>query len=99
MSKIREIFTKLFKREEGLQHPKLTPNEVELNSFKERERLDGVKKELAEYRYKDNQEVLIGTPLEKGRYLHSPYIFKSTGVKPKGLKEVKPKEQKNVFIN
>lgn len=56
MSKISEIFRKVSKTLNGSPdklYPKITANEVELNSFKERERLDKVKQELLEYRKKN----------------------------------------------
>lgn len=51
---------------QNVQGRKMTPNEVELASFKERERLDNVKKELSHYRKKDVQELLIGHKIETG---------------------------------
>lgn len=54
---IREILKKLgkslIKKDRDGYHKGVTPNEVELNSFKERERLDRVKKELEYYRKKN----------------------------------------------
>lgn len=67
---IREVFIKaqkLFGDSESRAKPKgLTAEEVELKFFLERERLDNVKKVLAKYRKKDNQELLIGKPMERG---------------------------------
>ena len=55
MSRISEIFRKVSKTLNSSPerlHPKFTPNEVELNSFKERDRLDDVKQQLIEMRKK-----------------------------------------------
>jgi len=56
MSRISEIFRKVSKTlngSPGKSYQKLTPNEIELSSFKERERLDRVKQELLKYRTKN----------------------------------------------
>ena len=55
MSRISEIFGKVaktLKSSPDKVYPKLTPNEVELNSFKERDRLDDVKQQLIKMRTK-----------------------------------------------
>ena len=56
MSRISEIFRKVSKTlnsSPNKTYPKITANEVELNSFKERERLDNIKQELIKYRSKN----------------------------------------------
>ena len=56
MAKIKEILGKLFSQktsEPGTLPQKLTPEEMELSIFKERERLDNVKKELFQFRRKN----------------------------------------------
>jgi hypothetical protein len=56
MGKIGEIFRKLnntLNSSTNVSYPKLTPNEVELNSYKEQERLDKVKQDLLKYREKN----------------------------------------------
>lgn len=62
---LREILNKLAERrqesmEQGETNRKLTPDEVELMSFKERERLDNVKRELAQFRKQNAQEMIMG---------------------------------------
>jgi len=55
MSRITEIFRKVNKTLNSSPtkiYPKLTGNEVELNSFKEQERLDDVKQQLIKMRTK-----------------------------------------------
>ena len=56
MSRIGEILGKLVRNREGStnNYPKITPDEMELRSFKERERLDNVRVELAKYRKKNS---------------------------------------------
>jgi hypothetical protein len=57
MSRIGLIFKKLTRtlnNSKAPTYPKLTPNEVELNAFKERERLDKVKQGLLKYRSKNS---------------------------------------------
>jgi len=44
----------------------LTPNEVELNSYLEEQRLDQVKEALHQMRIKKNQEILFQNTLVKG---------------------------------
>lgn len=56
MSRITEIFKKVSKTlnsSPDKTYPKITPNEMELRSFKERERLDNVKQQLIKYRSKN----------------------------------------------
>ncbi len=59
----------------------VTANETELAFFKERERLDNVKKELKSFRDKENKEVLLGNDqLFKSEYgfdKQTKNIFKS----------------------
>ena len=45
---------------------KLSPSEVELQSFQERARQDEVKRLLGEFRRKDSGELLRGQPMEGG---------------------------------
>jgi len=57
---------------------KMTPNEVELAFFKERERLDNVKKELEHYRKKDAGERWVGSNILKApNVLNAPNKFKN----------------------
>lgn len=44
----------------------ITADEVELASFKERERRDNVKKELAVFRKQESNALIIGKPMESG---------------------------------
>ena len=57
-----EILKKLFNRNRTVVegHRKLSPDEIELMSYKERERKDRIKMELARYRLRNNREMLIG---------------------------------------
>ena len=55
MSRITEIFGKIAKTlnsSQGKTYPKKSPNEVELNSYIEQERLDNVKQQLIAMRKK-----------------------------------------------
>ncbi len=57
MSRIKEILSKVFGNKESKfssNNPPLTPNEVELKAYKRREYLDNIKKELYQYRKKNN---------------------------------------------
>ena len=60
---IKDILAKLM---EGGAKKGLTPNEVELNSYLEEERLDNVKAALHKYRIKKNNEILVQNTLVKG---------------------------------
>lgn len=82
---IKKILGKLFSSntmsvEEGenIRRRKLTPDEVELMSFKERERRDNIKKELAMYRRKNDNELLVGNRnmLKSKNILNQKNVFK-----------------------
>ncbi len=60
---IKGIFQKLMS---GGAKKGLSPNEVELSSYIEEERLDRVKALLNEYRIKKNKEILFGNTLVSG---------------------------------
>lgn len=60
---IKQILAKLM---EGGGKKGLTPNEVELNSYLEEERLDRVKALLHKMRIKKNQEILFSNTLVSG---------------------------------
>ncbi len=61
---IRDILNKITVRraamEEGEPNRKLTPNEVELMSFRERLRQDQIKQELDQFRKQNAQEMIMG---------------------------------------
>jgi len=71
---IKQIFEKLMASK---GHKGLTPNEVELNSYLERERLDNVGKALHQFRIKANQEILTNNTLAQGGkgILESPNVI------------------------
>jgi len=60
---MKEIFQKLMNRTTQPRYPKISPNEVELMAFKERERKDNIKKELTKYREKESHELIFGRAL------------------------------------
>ena len=94
MSRIREIFEKLFNGTGGqAQHPRLTSEEVELASFKERERLDNIKKDLAKYRLKNYNELIFGKKIDTGNILNT----KNPLIPKQAIKRL-PKIPKNMFL-
>ena len=105
MSRISEIFRKVGKTLNSSPeklHPKITPNEIELNSFKERERLDNVKQQLLKMRKKHSMlnpngdiniekkqpSLLTGNSLLKKQ----DYILKDTSARKENILDAK-----NVF--
>lgn len=78
MGKLREIADKLFRQKAGVQRPlhKITPDEMELESYKRREYLDGVKKQLAGYRKKSELLNQKGTYDDKHQILKAKECFK-----------------------
>jgi len=67
---IGKIMKKLIgsgKDSEGNPNRRLTPDEVELQSYKREQYLDNVKKEVAEFRKKKDQEALVGNPMTSGK--------------------------------
>ena len=98
MSRITEIFRKVSKTlnsSPNKTYPKLTPNEVELNSFKERDRLDDVKQQLISMRKKNSMLSPYGDiNIEKKQ----PSLFHgNTLVNPIPKKQENILDQKNVF--
>jgi RNA-splicing ligase RtcB len=65
---IKDILRKMFNNNRRIQregHPKLSPEEVELMTYKERERKDQIRMELARYRLKNNREMILENPFSK----------------------------------
>ena len=82
MVKVKEIIKKLFSPGRNQpQHPKITPDEMELMSFKERERLDNVKKELYKHRQRNamlkdlNWEKKLG--MKSKSIINTPFVLRS----------------------
>ncbi len=92
---IQKIPAKLM---EGGGKKGLTPNEVELNSFLERDRLDKVKELLHKMRLKSNQEILFTNTLVKGGkgILDSPNVI--TNQKSTLTHNKKILDNKNLFF-
>jgi hypothetical protein len=63
---IKEILGKLGERMNRPQHPRLSSEEVELMSFKEKERRDMIRAELRKYKLRHNHDLLIGADLISG---------------------------------
>jgi len=79
---IKDILRKLVSNrseETGELRPRVTPNEVELAYFKERERQQNIKRELELYRKQESNNVVLGSsPLnEKQTILKSKNVFNS----------------------
>ena len=67
---------KLFGAGNSIQGKKLSPAEVELNSYLERERQDNIKKKLFHYRKQNSNEILMGHKMEGGStVLSSKNVF------------------------
>jgi len=83
--KLKSFFNK--NRENPENRPKkLTPNEVELMSYMERERQDQIKKKLAKFRKQSFNEIIIGHNISSdSTLLKSPYLFKNKRKKERGL--------------
>ncbi len=99
MSRITEIFHKVAKTlnsSPGKTYPKFTPNEVELQSFKERDRLDDVKQQLIKMRTKHSMLSNKGDiDIEKKQ----PSLFHgNTLVNPIPRKQDNILDAKNVFF-
>ena len=72
-------------------HRGLTPDEVELASYKRREHLDNVKKEVGKYRKVDTNRMFSGSTFD-----HTNTIL-SSGKKRKGGSNANIMSNKNVF--
>ena len=67
---IKEILSKLTNMNKP-QYDKITPDEMELQSYMREEQRDNIKKQLAYYRMKKNKEIIIGnTFVDQARAIH-----------------------------
>jgi hypothetical protein len=66
---IKEALKKLLRgvrpKGEAIEHPKISPDEMELASYKREEARDKIKLELAGYRKRKNREMLVGDHFQK----------------------------------
>ena len=78
---LRNIFNKLTlngarENTEGEQGKKLTPDEVELIAFQERERLDQVRRDLTKFRKQESHDSIMGkSPLDSQNILNQENVF------------------------
>ena len=100
MSKFKEILAKLFKRKESSQNQKITPAEMDLASYRRREYLDNVKRELRKYRYEDNNTLIMGQKIEKGSSIISaPNVFNNQRIhNNKTNKKKNLLQERNMFF-
>jgi hypothetical protein len=76
---LREAFGRLTGiGNQGKTYPKISPDEVELASYKERERKDRIRKELGRYRMQDRKEMFgAGTIFKEKRcMLNQKNVFR-----------------------
>jgi hypothetical protein len=79
MGRLRELADKVFKNRSSSQMPlpKITPDEKELESYKRREYLDGVKRQLVRYRKQHELLNQKGTYDTKHQILKAKEVFKN----------------------
>jgi len=70
------------KGQEQQHFQKITPDEVELHSYQERERLDNVRKKLRKYRAQNDRDAIIGKCMlaEKGTILNAKNVFRQKNI-------------------